>query len=86
MVNRMRHTRAHTANRRSHHAIKLGQFSKCSNCQSVKQSHVACPTCGYYNGRMVIDMKSRLAVKSKKGTSHEGHDHSKGTEASLAKK
>jgi large subunit ribosomal protein L32 len=32
-------------------------FSKCGECGSTVPGHVACPSCGYYKGRQVIDIK-----------------------------
>jgi len=55
MVIRMRHTRAHTGNRRSHHALKGAAFSKCSHCEAMRVPHTVCMSCGYYRGRKVID-------------------------------
>ncbi|GMU74142.1 MAG: hypothetical protein AMXMBFR44_3410 [Candidatus Campbellbacteria bacterium] len=55
----MRHTKGHTGNRRSHHALKGPRFSVCASCGSSHIRHQACPTCGNYRGRTVIDMKSR---------------------------
>ncbi|MEI6238453.1 MAG: 50S ribosomal protein L32 [bacterium] len=66
MVNRMRATRAHRDNRRSHHALTGVRLSKCSNCGGVHQSHTVCVTCGYYNGRQVIDVKAAITKKAKK--------------------
>ena len=70
MVIRMRHTRAHTANRRSHHALKGPTLATCSNCSATHRPHHMCLECGYYNGSMVVDMaakkkarEARLAVK-----------------------
>ena len=58
MVIRMRHTRSHTKNRRSHHGLKDQNLSKCSHCGAAHRPHHMCLECGYYNGRMVIDMKA----------------------------
>ena len=55
MVIRMRHTRAHTGNRRSHHALKGAAFSLCSHCGATRVPHTVCMACGYYRGRKVID-------------------------------
>ena len=59
MVVRMRHTRAHTANRRSHHALEAPTLAVCSNCGSHHRPHHMCQECGFYKGRMVIDMKAK---------------------------
>lgn len=66
MVVRMRHTRAHTANRRSHHALKGPRLSKCANCGAMGLPHRVCAVCGQYRGRVVLDMAARAAKKATK--------------------
>lgn len=55
----MRHTRAHTANRRSHHALKKANLQACQNCGAMIHSHTACDACGMYKGRMVRKVKAK---------------------------
>jgi len=55
----MRHTRAHTANRRSHHALKAPTLAICSNCEAKHRPHHMCLDCGFYKGRMVMDMSAK---------------------------
>ncbi len=62
----MRHTRGHTANRRSHHALKATNFAKCSNCEALKMRHNVCASCGFYRGKKVIDMVKKIEKKQKK--------------------
>jgi len=31
----------------------------CKNCGSKKMNHFVCPTCGYYNGKQVLTIKSK---------------------------
>lgn len=62
----MRHTRSHTANRRSHHALKAQQFSLCSNCGAPKTNHQMCLNCGKYGDKVVIDVQKKLMKKEKK--------------------
>jgi len=66
MVVRMRHTRSHTANRRSHHALVAQSLTLCESCGSKKQKHAVCKTCGKYKGRDVIDMVKKTARKAAK--------------------
>jgi large subunit ribosomal protein L32 len=56
MVIRMRHTRSHTKNRRSHHALEAPNLAKCSNCGASHRQHHMCLECGFYKGRQVIDL------------------------------
>ena len=63
MVIRMRHTRGHTANRRSHHALKTPTLSICGNCSALHRPHHMCLDCGFYNGKMVIDMKAKKEAR-----------------------
>ncbi len=68
MVVRMRHTRAHTANRRSHHALKGQRFSKCVKCGAQHLRHRICMNCGTYKGREVIDVMAKTNKKIAKTT------------------
>jgi len=65
MVVRMRHTRAHTRNRRSHHALKVQGVSLCEGCGTPKMRHRACLQCGTYRGRQVVNLDAKLAKKTK---------------------
>ncbi len=66
MVVRMRSTKSHTKNRRSHHALKSTSFSKCENCQSLKRRHTVCSSCGFYQGKKVMDLVKNTEKKQKK--------------------
>ncbi|OGG55079.1 50S ribosomal protein L32 [Candidatus Kaiserbacteria bacterium RIFCSPHIGHO2_02_FULL_49_11] len=63
---RMRHTRAHTANRRSHHAIQGPRVSSCANCKAPMLRHRACVSCGQYRGRVVTDVAAKAQKKEVK--------------------
>lgn len=66
MVVRMRHTRAHTRNRRSHHALSAARFTHCKKCGESVMPHVVCTNCGTYSEREVIDVLKKLNKKEKK--------------------
>ena len=55
----MRHTRAHTANRRSHHALKALTLATCANCEAQHRQHHMCLSCGFYKGRQVMDLAAQ---------------------------
>lgn len=64
MVIRMRHTRAHTRNRRSHHALTAPALSVCAHCGAKHRPHHMCQECGYYNGRQVLDLEAQKAART----------------------
>ena len=51
--------------RRSHHALKKINLVKCGKCGKLIKPHHACPGCGYYNNREVIDITKNLSRKEK---------------------
>ena len=61
----MRHTRAHSKNRRSHHALKVRGTALCEGCGAPKMRHRACSACGVYRDRQVLDMGKNLEKKTK---------------------
>ena len=66
MVVRMRSTRGHTGNRRSHHALDEVRLSICKDCGKAHLRHHACNNCGKYRGKMIIDVEKTIAKKQKK--------------------
>ena len=48
---------ARQGDRRSHLALTLPSLDTCPRCHEMKLSHAACPTCGTYRGRQVIELK-----------------------------
>lgn len=76
---RMRHTRGHTGNRRSHHALKAMTVVK--DGESLRLPHRLDEATGMYRGRQVAPAKqSRAKTPKAKGPdtepAHEhGHEH-----------
>ena len=52
-----RHSKARTSKRRAHDALTSVGLSECPNCHERKLPHRACPKCGAYKGRAVLDIK-----------------------------
>lgn len=67
MVVRMRHTRSHTKNRRSHHALAKPALSKDENGEAHLRHRVSKVT-GIYRGRKVLDNLKKLEKKAKKSS------------------
>ena len=49
-------SRANTRARRSQWKAKPVKLATCDRCRSAKLPHTACPTCGTYNKRTVLDV------------------------------
>lgn len=66
MVVRMRHTKSHTANRRSHHALSAASLFVCENCKAPKRAHTVCASCGFYRSKKVLDLVKKAEKKQAK--------------------
>jgi len=51
-------SKSKTRKRRSHHALRAQGLSNCKNCGEIHLPHTACPSCGHYDGRQVIEPKA----------------------------
>lgn len=65
MVVRMRHTRSHTNNRRSHHKLAKPALSKDEQGNKHVRHRISLAT-GTYRGRKVIDLTSKLEKRAAK--------------------
>lgn len=65
-VPKQRKTKSRRDQRRMHIFIKSPNTRVCSKCGQKKLPHVACPNCGYYKGREVIDVLKKLDKKEQK--------------------
>ena len=63
----MRRNRSQTAKRRSHHAIAGQRLAKC-DCGALRVTHRACPECGKYNGKVIIDIVARAKRDARRTT------------------
>jgi large subunit ribosomal protein L32 len=55
-----RHSSRRTANRRAHDFLSASGLSECPNCHEKKLPHRACPKCGEYKGRAVVETKESV--------------------------
>jgi large subunit ribosomal protein L32 len=51
-----RHSKRRTSNRRAHDGLVRAGVSECPKCHEQKLPHRACPSCGFYKGREVIEV------------------------------
>lgn len=63
MSSRMRATKGHTRNRRSHHGVAVPRLSKCVKCEGYHLRHRMCDNCGTYRDKDLVDME---AVRDKR--------------------
>jgi len=54
-VPKRRTTRTVRDQRRANHKVSAPAQSLCPQCHEAKLPHRVCPTCGYYNGKEVIE-------------------------------
>lgn len=66
MVIRMRHTRSHTANRRSHHALEAINVTKDPETGATHLRHRADLKTGLYRGKKVIDVVKSVEKRQSK--------------------
>ena len=69
MVIRMRHTRRHTANRRSHHALENKALTTDTKTDSTHLRHRVDLSTGMYRGKKVIDVVKKVEKKQAKARS-----------------
>lgn len=59
---KQRHSSQRGRKRRTHWKIKAAALATCPQCNKPKLPHRVCASCGYYDGKQVIEIK----VKEKK--------------------
>ena len=63
-LTKKKYFKARQGERRSHLHLEQPPMSECPQCHSPKMPHHACPTCGTYNGREVIKIKTQKEKKT----------------------
>jgi large subunit ribosomal protein L32 len=54
-VPKRRQSNTRTRTRRAHDFITPLQLQACPKCSTMRPSHVVCPNCGFYMGRVVVE-------------------------------
>jgi len=67
----MRHTKSHTANRRSHHALVATSLVSCERCSALKKRHTVCASCGFYREKKVLDLVKKTEKRQAKAKAKE---------------
>jgi large subunit ribosomal protein L32 len=65
-VPKQRKTKSRRNQRRSHIFLKAPALGVCVKCGKPVTPHTVCQNCGYYKGKMVIDVMKKLDKKEKK--------------------
>ena len=53
-VPKRKHSNSRTGKRRAHDARKVPELTFCPKCSQALPTHVVCPNCGYYQGRVLV--------------------------------
>jgi large subunit ribosomal protein L32 len=64
-------SKGRTRSRRAHHALTPPMLTTCSQCKKPTKPHMACPSCGYYRGRNVLNLQEKVERDMKKRTKTE---------------
>ena len=65
-VPKKRHAKSKVDRRRLHIFLERPKLIKCQKCGHLILPHTVCDFCGYYKGRMVIDVLAKLDKKERK--------------------
>ncbi len=58
-VQKSKTSKQRTNTRYAQWKISAPNLSECPQCHELKASHQVCPKCGYYDGKMVIDVNAK---------------------------
>ncbi|MHB0859369.1 MAG: 50S ribosomal protein L32 [Anaerolineae bacterium] len=53
-----KHSKGRTHRRRAHDGLQAMNLIECPSCHVKRLPHQACPNCGNYRGREVIEVKA----------------------------
>lgn len=50
-------SKARRDKRRANHTVAVPALGRCAQCNEMHLAHRACPNCGYYKGRLVLELE-----------------------------
>ena len=50
-------SKARRDKRRANQGVAVPALARCSQCNEMRLAHRACPNCGYYKGRLVLELE-----------------------------
>ena len=56
-----RHSQTRRDKRRTNWKLETPNVVDCPRCHAPRLPHHACPSCGFYNGRLVVEIKEKEA-------------------------
>ena len=65
-VPKKRQNRRRKGMRASHHALSRTQLTSCPKCKKPAKPHQVCQYCGFYKGKDILKLESKLDKKQKK--------------------
>lgn len=75
--------------RRSHFKLDMPSMMVCPNCGEMKLAHIVCKKCGYYDGKLVREIKVKEETETEvaeKNTKEKKTKKNAATEAKAAEK
>lgn len=60
-VPKRKHSNSRTGKRRAHDRLTARPLAVCPKCSAMVPTHVVCPDCGYYMGRVVNPVEDEVA-------------------------
>ena len=63
-VPKRKHSNSRTGKRRAHDSLSSRPLTVCPKCSATIPTHVVCPSCGYYMGRVVTPMDDQMEEPS----------------------
>jgi large subunit ribosomal protein L32 len=56
-----KYAKARQGERRQHLQLDPIAMTECPNCRQMRRPHRACPHCGFYRGRQIVEVRTRGA-------------------------